>query len=166
MSRIYDDFEEGRIKHLEMIQSVIARLGNNSFLVKGWALTIAGIFIGFGINSDKWGLAAASVVPTLTFWGLDAYFLSCERLFRRLHTKVQQKDAAIPPFYMDATRDEFIESLGADDDAGSWLKTLGRGTLWPLYAAILVAALVACVIVATTHEPQVVVPLRHATVTP
>ncbi|MFJ9559797.1 hypothetical protein ACIRQQ_07115 [Streptomyces fuscichromogenes] len=28
------------VKHLELLQSVISRLGNNSFLVKGWCITL------------------------------------------------------------------------------------------------------------------------------
>jgi hypothetical protein len=31
----YDDFEQNRVKHMEMIQAVIARLAGNSFLIKG-----------------------------------------------------------------------------------------------------------------------------------
>lgn len=39
----YQDFDEARIKHLELIQAVIGRLGINGFLMKGWALTVAGV---------------------------------------------------------------------------------------------------------------------------
>jgi hypothetical protein len=36
--------EGGWLKHLEFVQAVITRLANNSFLMKGWALTVAGAF--------------------------------------------------------------------------------------------------------------------------
>lgn len=39
----YESFEDQRIKHLDMLQAVIGRLGNDSFLVKGWAVTVAGV---------------------------------------------------------------------------------------------------------------------------
>ncbi len=42
----YGDFEDSHVKHLEMIQSVVARLGNNAFLIKGWAITVAAAFVG------------------------------------------------------------------------------------------------------------------------
>lgn len=32
------------IKHLELIQAVVTRLANGSFLIKGWTMTVAGIF--------------------------------------------------------------------------------------------------------------------------
>ena len=35
-----------KMKHLEMIQGVISRMANNSFMLKGWAVTlVAGIFV-------------------------------------------------------------------------------------------------------------------------
>jgi hypothetical protein len=33
-----------KIKHLEMIQAVISRLANNSFLLKGWSITLVSAF--------------------------------------------------------------------------------------------------------------------------
>ena len=37
---------EQKIKHLEMIEAVIERMGNNSFQLKGWAVTLVGIIGG------------------------------------------------------------------------------------------------------------------------
>ena len=37
--------DDGRIKHLELIQMVVARMGNNSFLIKGWSLTVTGALL-------------------------------------------------------------------------------------------------------------------------
>ena len=52
-----DRFMKDRvIKHLEMLQGVINRLGHNSFLIKGWSLTIiaAGIiFLGLSTSPPK-----------------------------------------------------------------------------------------------------------------
>ena len=31
---------EKKLKHLEFIQNVILRMNNNSFLIKGWAITL------------------------------------------------------------------------------------------------------------------------------
>ncbi len=63
------------LKHLEFIQAVIARLAGNSFLIKGWALTVTGAFYGFAVHGSDWRLAALGLLPALTFWGLDGYFL-------------------------------------------------------------------------------------------
>ena len=32
---------EDKLKHLEFIQNIITRMNTNSFLIKGWAVTIA-----------------------------------------------------------------------------------------------------------------------------
>jgi hypothetical protein len=67
----YEDFDDRRIKHMEMIQAVVSRLGNDSFLIKGWTVTVAAAFLGFAVDQDKWQLAVASVGPTSLFWLLD-----------------------------------------------------------------------------------------------
>src|SRR4051812_14452070 len=105
----YATIEDNRIKHLEMIQAVIGRLGNDSFLVKGWAITVAGAFFGFAVNSDKAYLALVSVVPTVFFWNLDTYYLWAERLFRILYDDVRTSDS-VTPFFMAATSDDFIKA--------------------------------------------------------
>jgi hypothetical protein len=69
---VYTDFEENRIKHLEMIQAVISRLGTNSFLVKGLAVTVSGAFLGFAVSGKEWGLALAGLLPVMMFWYLPS----------------------------------------------------------------------------------------------
>jgi hypothetical protein len=81
----YADIDASRQKHLELIQGAIDRLGGNGFLLKGWAVTVAGAFLGFAVDARNPLLALVAILPTVAFWGLDAYFLRCERLFRRLY---------------------------------------------------------------------------------
>jgi hypothetical protein len=131
----YDAFEEGRIKHLEMIQAVIGRLGTDSFLVKGWAVTVVGAFLGFAVRAEDPELALASLFPTLLFWGLDAYFLRSERLFRALYDHVRNGPEGVPPFFMSATSNDFVSSL-AERRAASWWNTVWRPTLLIFYGAL------------------------------
>ncbi len=139
----YDAFDANRIKHLEMIQAVIGRLGNDSFLVKGWAVTVAGVFFGFAVNGSDSALAFASLLPTVAFWGLDTYFLRAERLFRALYDRVRTDEAGVPAFSMAATSAEFVAS--AADGSGniaSWWGTLRRPTVAVFYGGLIVSALV------------------------
>lgn len=79
--------EEPKIRYLEMIQEVISRMANNSFALKGWAVTlVAGIFTlsGNAIGTNFWFL----FIPILIFWGLDAFYLSKERSYRALYKHV------------------------------------------------------------------------------
>jgi hypothetical protein len=158
--RAYREFEEQRIKHLELIQAVISRLGNDAFLMKGWAVTVAGAFVGFAINSNNWGLALASAIPTVTFWGLDAYFLWCERLFRHLYARVRAHDSEVEPFFMAATRDSFVAkaSASSEEPVARKLKVAGSWTLFLFYGVLLVAAVVVAIILASGPS-EVDVPL-------
>lgn len=131
----YQDFDGNRIKHMEMIQAVVARLAGNSFLMKGWALTLTGAFLGFAVNSKDTGIAAAALLPILAFWTLDAYYLRAERLFRALYDRVRSSADAVEPFFMDATSGKFI--TGVAPDTASWRKTLGRATLSGFYTVLI-----------------------------
>jgi hypothetical protein len=139
----YEDIEEHRVKHLEMIQAVIGRLGNDSFLVKGWTITVAGVFLGFAVNLSSKDLAAASFLPILLFWSLDAYYLWAERLFRNLYDCVRRDVAGIEPFYMAATSDTFRKRLVATcpniEVASRW-EVLASQTLRRFYGAVCAAA--------------------------
>jgi hypothetical protein len=140
----YNDFEPNRIKHMEMLQAVIARLAGNSFLMKGWALTLTVAFLGLAVNKDQWGLAASAVIPISVFWLLDTYYLRAERLFRSLYERVRARPETLEPFFMGATSDSFVAEAPAD--VKSWRQTVRRGTLSGFYglligATVLVAAI-------------------------
>lgn len=144
----YDAFEERQVKHLEMVQAVISRLAGNSFLIKGWAVTITAAFLGFAVSSKQWELAAASLLPTVTFWGLDAYFLRAERLFRVLYERIRKRDD-VPPFFMGATSLACVERARGNDRRGptSWIGTVASITLGGFYGALVAAAAVVVVVV-------------------
>lgn len=95
----YPGGADGWMKHLEMIQGVISRLGQNSFIVKGWSVTLVGALFVLADPNLKWGALA----PATAFWLLDAYYLQQERRFRLLFDQVrrlQQLSAVVDPFGM------------------------------------------------------------------
>jgi hypothetical protein len=148
----YDDFPDKQVKHLEMIQAVVARLAGHGFLIKSWAITVAGAFIGFAVDRHQWGLALVALAPTLLFWLLDASFLRNERLFRDLFDRVRQGIEA--PFYMGATAPDYVARVRREaqegkrsEDIGSRLKTVGREALVLFYGAIILACVVTTAIV-------------------
>ncbi|MEV0170151.1 hypothetical protein AB0I00_03330 [Streptomyces sp. NPDC050803] len=95
------ELDDGRIRHLELIQTIVARMGNNSFLIKGWSLTVTGALLAYAVGNDENAIAVVSFIPVLAFWLLDGYFLYQERLFRRLYDRVRDSANAIQPFSMD-----------------------------------------------------------------
>jgi hypothetical protein len=78
-----------KIKHLEFIQTVIARQAKNSFLLKGWIVTITAAMITFipKNNDVKPILSVYGLI--FIFWILDSYYLFQEKLFRALYDHVR-----------------------------------------------------------------------------
>jgi len=78
-------------QYFTIIQDVINRMAQNSFLIKAWTVTlIAAIFIlTFSIvNILIFGVLLAIAI---IFWVLDSYYLKLERVYRRLYqTKVEE----------------------------------------------------------------------------
>lgn len=81
-----------KIKHLEFIQSIISRMNSNSFMLKGWAVTLVVALFALDISKTNIGFIGISFLPTILFWALDGYFLYQERLFRDLHDEIRIKD--------------------------------------------------------------------------
>ena len=63
--------DERKIAHLEMVQGVIDRIGNNSFMIKGWAVTLVSAIFALSIENHKFSFIA--LFPILLFWWLDDY---------------------------------------------------------------------------------------------
>lgn len=81
---------EKQIHHLDMIQSVINRMAQNSFTLKGWALTlIAGTFA-LSAKEANHGFLLVALFPAVAFWGLDTYYLRLEGKFRQLYDDVRR----------------------------------------------------------------------------
>lgn len=98
---------ENKRKHLELIQNVVSRMASNSFMLKGWAVTlVAGIFVLAGKDTDKLYFLVA-YIPVIVFWGLDANYLLQERLYRSLYDKVRHTDENNIDFSLKATPEEF-----------------------------------------------------------
>ena len=80
---------ERKIRYLEFIQNIISRMANNSFMLKGWAITlVSGIFVLIPQNINKLNLGIM-YIPIIMFWFLDTYYLQKERSYRSLYDKVR-----------------------------------------------------------------------------
>ena len=94
---------ESKLSYLQMIQNVVNRQANNSFLLKGWSVTlIAALFALAAKDTDKSYIVVACF-PALVFWILDAYFLAQERLFKRLYDHARQQKKEGIDFSMNTT---------------------------------------------------------------
>jgi len=82
---------ENKLKHLELIQNIITRMANNSFLLKGWNLTILAALIGLNKDGLDEKVIFISFILIFVFWMLDAYYLAQERIFRARYDEVRIK---------------------------------------------------------------------------
>lgn len=79
------------MKHLEMIQGIINRMASNSFLLKGWAVTLVAALFALAAKESNSVFFWFAYLPVMAFWGLDGYYLSLERKFRKLYDEVAKK---------------------------------------------------------------------------
>ena len=98
--------KDNTIRALEMIQSIISRMANNSFALKGWAVTlVVGIFALSSKDTEKiFGLFAFA--PVILFWFLDAFYLRKERQYRNLYNWTRKQPEDNIDFDMNVERSE------------------------------------------------------------
>ena len=122
-------------KHLEFIQGVINRLAGNSFLLKGWTVTlVSALFVLAQKNAIK-PYIILTYIPVIMFWLLDGYFLRQERLYRKLYDEVRKKNDGICNYSMDTRPHE--------TQVASWLGVMFSKTLVIFYGTLLVAVVAA-----------------------
>lgn len=117
---------EARRKHLEFLQAVINRQAGNSFLIKGWSVTVAALIYGYALKQRAGQVATTGVVVFAAFWWLDAFYLRQERLFRCLYDRARVPASSVELFSMD-TRPYRTEAQAA------WPQVLFSPTLSVLY---------------------------------
>ena len=128
-----------KIKHLEFIQGVINRLASDSFRLKGWSAVLVSALFVLSAREGRLEIVSTAFVPVVVFWGLDGYFLWQERLFRALydHVRVLAEDK------IDFSMDVSAVEAGR---APTWLGAIFSLTLFPFYAALAAAVVLATAI--------------------
>lgn len=78
-----NDLNNVLLKEIDLIQSCINRMAQNSFMVKGWAISLVAVVLALLPEAfDLTGLCLIGIVATVCFWYLDAFFLRTEKLYR------------------------------------------------------------------------------------
>ena len=128
------------VEHLRLIQGVINRMAQVSFILKGWAVTIVVAMFGFAANTSTPWLGLLTLFPSLLFGGLDAYYLKQERLFRCLYEKARldPDGKVIPSFSMNTNP--------CEGEVGSWWRTLLRPTIGWFYGTIVILTIIIVVL--------------------
>lgn len=106
-------------KEIDLIQGVINRMASNSFLLKGWMITIIVAVLALTkdtlVTNDISYLSIILLLPLLVFWYLDAFFLHKEKCYRELYKWVISNRQSSEEFLysLDYTRFESkIDKIG------------------------------------------------------
>ena len=125
---------EKKQAHLEMIQGVVNRLAQNSFLLKGWSVILVSALFALAANNTNELFIYLAYFPAIAFWILDGYFLWQERLFRTLYDHVRLLEEAEIDFSMDTSI--------VRNTAKSWADATFSKTLKLFHGAIIGSILV------------------------
>ncbi len=68
-------------KHLDYLQAIITRHNSNSFMLKGWTITLLSALLALSGAIKEPNISLIALMPIIIFWCLDAFYLSNERCF-------------------------------------------------------------------------------------
>lgn len=130
---------QNKIKHLEMLQLIISRLSSNSFLLKGWSVTLVVALFALSSNSTtRIHYFLLAYLPVILFWILDGYYLGQERAFRKLYEKVRTSPEDKVDFSMN--------TKPLTSDCKEWAKAFFSITLLVFYLALILSILVVLIL--------------------
>lgn len=132
---------ESKLKHLELIQGVINRMASNSFLLKGWSVTLISALFALAAKDSNQFFIYLAYFPCVAFWSLDGYFLWQERMYRKLYKKVSDTEPNSINFDMNAKK--YI------NEVDSWFSVCFSVTLRMFHGTIFGVILLTMLIVVT-----------------
>jgi hypothetical protein len=128
-------------KHLEFIQGAITRMNQNSFQMKGWAITVFAALLALFASTQAQNSVYlfVSIAPTILFWLLDSYYLQQERKFRGIYNDVaglidESQRIDVRPFEMPIHKYE--------GGKYSFWGVVFSQTMWPIYTLMILGAFV------------------------
>lgn len=121
-----------------MIQGVINRMAQNSFMLKGWNIVIVSALFAFSFKGSQLPFVYIALFPSIVFWGLDGYFLRQERLFRKLYDHVRALKENEIDFSMNTGK--------VKNQVDSWLSVTLSKTLLAFHGAIFSTIIIAIII--------------------
>ncbi|MEK7399498.1 MAG: hypothetical protein AAB116_21360, partial [Candidatus Poribacteria bacterium] len=123
-----------KIEHLKMIQAIIIRMANNSFMLKGWGVVLASAIFALLAKDVNKQFIFLTILPVIAFWILDGYYLRQERLFRKLYDQVRLKNESEIDFSMDTS--------SVKNQVKGWFFVCFSRTIFFVYGTILLLVII------------------------
>ena len=122
--------------HIEIMQGVISRMGDNSRSCKIWCVTLVAAILFLSAQMEEANHVLIAFAPAFLFWFLDSYYLSLERAFRGSYgafvKKVHDGRARVSDLYVVAPSGSVV--------GGVFWALFVSVSVWPFY--LMVAATV------------------------
>jgi len=125
---------ENKLKHLEFIQNVIDRMNRNSFLLKGWTITLISALFALAAKDANIKFVLVSYISLPIFWILDGFFIAIERRYRDLYKEVSSLKVDEINFSMDTSQ--------FNKGNGTWVAGIFSKTLIPFYGISVATTLI------------------------
>jgi len=116
-------------KEIDLIQNCIKRMAQNSFIVKGWMLSLITLVLSFGTASkfNEKSLSIVVLIPLIAFWFLDSFYLQAEKKFRELYKWTIENRGKTNDFLYDLNPKRF------DNRVPTIIKIMFSKTILPIY---------------------------------
>jgi len=125
---------ESKLKHLEIIQATINRMSTNSFLLKGWSVTLVSVLIALTDQDSYKRHFLIAYLPIIVFWLLNGYFLSQERRYRDLYDEVRKRPEKEIDFSM--------ETKKFNKGVNTWFSSIFSSVLAVFYGVLLITVVI------------------------
>lgn len=141
--------------YVNILQSVVSRMANNSSNCKTWCVTIVSALLVVLVDKGEAQYGLIVLIPVTLFCFLDAYYLALERAFRDTYNsfirRLHQKQAPVSDIYLviphykgaQPKRSETIQAGEADNrqkksfsTAKETIESLKSPAIWPFYGTL------------------------------
>lgn len=134
-------------KEIDLIQSCISRMSHNSFMIKGWLITLVAVVLALlPERFDLSGLCFVGFVITTCFWYLDAFFLKTETLYRWKYEWVIKNRLTSQEYFYDLnpynSKMWLLTNESIKKKEPTIIKLMCSKTLFPMYGIIIICILI------------------------
>ncbi len=117
-----------KVDHLNMIESIITRMANNSLQIKCWCIAIVSGVIVLSRSS----IILTCILSVVLFCYLDARYLALEKEFRGLYEKVRVREESEIDYSMERDKEPIK-------------KTIWTWSVFPFYATLTLGLIITAV---------------------
>lgn len=148
------DKKEVLCKEIELVQACINRMAHNSFIIKGWLITLLTVVLALlPENFNVRIICIIGFVVIFSFWYLDAFFLKMEKLYRWKYEWIIENRLKSDKYMFDLTptnSNMWLQKKGRDGSnipktEPTILRVMFTKTLLPLYAPWI--AIIICILI-------------------